>query len=266
LSVFAFLLSFFICIPNMADNTRFILPQWYLPREPGMKCEPHSKIIGMLAAYDVVSVIMSLTLSSSFFFGQTKWLLDRFTIVYTSFRKLFGYKPAPEDTTSYWKFPLPSFAMSALGSILISLSAPLLAGTSITNNHPNANTWVLIEQWATRPRATFFIWIFNTAAVFMKRGSEGERNPEQKNNSFLTTTIVVVATELVVSLFPIRFLNNQYNTPHSTFDRSLPCTSYGPPYLGPIRRSDENNCPDMQSSAYGLLLLTPCRLLPMWSF
>jgi hypothetical protein len=249
----------------MADNTTFVLPQWFLPREPEMQCQPHSRIVGMLAAYNIVSVIISLTLSSSFFFRQTQWILGRGKLAFGRLKKLFGFKTIPESPTSYYKFPLSSFAISVLGSILISLSAPLLAGISITNNHPTANHWVLIEQWATRPRATFFIWTFSLLAVFIKRGDEwysGKTRRQTGENGvqddgFLTTAASAVASEVVVSLFPLKFLINQDNTPRSTFDRSLPCTTYGSDYPGILYpRAEDNNCPDIQSSNLALVICT----------
>ncbi|KAF2435051.1 hypothetical protein EJ08DRAFT_645973 [Tothia fuscella] len=65
----------------MADNTTFILLQWLIPHEPGMYCQPHSKIVGLLAAYNIVSVSISHILLSGFFFGQTNWLLRKIRTV-----------------------------------------------------------------------------------------------------------------------------------------------------------------------------------------
>jgi hypothetical protein len=152
----------------------------------------------------------------------------------------------------YYHLQFFSFLASFAGSIIISLSAPLAAGFSIAKNHPDANRWVLIEQWSTRPRATFFVYWFNIIGVLTNHPSvtdEGSRpDLDEQLDGYLTTAVCTMTTEIVVSLFGIKFLWDQAAVSHSKFDPSLPCTSLGTYAEGP------SNCPNMQIGDYGLIL------------
>lgn len=231
---------------TMANNTTFILPEWLLAKEPGMTCRPHSTIIVMLAIYNIISSIISIMTSSTFFFCQwakiQQWLLSCIFYNENYFEHL---------RSEYYHVQL-SFLASFVGSIIISLSAPLAAGFSIAKNHPDANRWVLIEQWSTRPRATFFVYWFNIIGVLTKhRGviHEGSRpNSNEQLDGYLTTALCAMMTEIVVSLFGMRFLWEQAAASPLTFDPSLPCTSLGTYTEGP------SNCPIMQIGDYGLIV------------
>lgn len=232
--------------PTMANNTTFILPEWLLAKGPGMTCRPHGTIIAMLATYNVISPIISIIIASPFFFCQwakiQKWLLS--CIIHTE-----NYF---EELRSEYYHVQPSFLASFVGSIIISLSAPLAAGFSIAKNHPDANRWVLIEQWSTRPRATFFVYWFNIIGVLIKHGGvlseDSTPDSDEQLDGYLTSSLCAMMTEIVVSLFGMRFLWDQAAASPSIFDPSLPCTSIGTYAEGP------SNCPNMQIGDYGLIV------------
>jgi hypothetical protein len=102
------------------------------------------------------------------------------------------------------KIPYWSFVKSVLGSVTISLSAPLLAGISIAKNHPNANRWVLIQRWLTRLRATMFVAFFNLWAAHtshkeMLRPGTTLAGPQQADGH-LETAATALAAEFFVLL------------------------------------------------------------------
>ncbi|PMD13468.1 hypothetical protein NA56DRAFT_423022 [Hyaloscypha hepaticicola] len=240
----------------MANNsTAYILPEWLLPKEPGMTCRPHGTIIGTLAVYNIVSTIVSVAMAGPFFYKQKQqlwnWkrrLLDRFlpclSCVSSEEEHSYGY-------ISFW-----SFVMSVLGSVGIALTAPLLAGISISKNHANANRWVLIEQWSTRPRATFVVLI-NGIMAFAKHHDlldEGLSTARAQEDGYLETAVTAIFTEVCAGFFGIRFLWEQAQHRSSTlYQSSSPCTTLGTDYGA--GGGEPSNCPDMEIGANGLIIV-----------
>jgi len=240
----------------MANNsTAFILPQWLLIQEPGMKCRPHRTIIGMLAVYNIVSTVVAVMTAGPFFYRQKQqfWTWKRRTL--DQYLPCFSCGSGEETAQlSYGKFSFWPLAISVLGSVLIALSAPLLAGISISRHHEHANRWVLIEQWSTRPRATFFVVTINLIMALVYHHKELDsgnqistsRPPE---DGYLETALVAIFTEFFVGFFGIKFLRDQATIPaRSTYQSSTPCTT-----LGGIE-GGSSNCPDMEIGANGLII------------
>jgi hypothetical protein len=247
---------------TIANSTEFILPQWLLPKEPGMTCRPHGTIIGMLAAYNIISTIVSVIIAGPFFFRQQQqlkslagWLFKRLWKCISCRRNQGDAESNPEPEPVYLEFSFGGFIMSVLGSVAISLSAPLLTGTLISKGNPNADRWVLIEQWSTRPRATVFIALFNLRAACSSHREvmdvESTALESAKTDAFFETAVTALTTEFFVSFFGIKFLWDQTSIPSlDQFPSSSPCTSLGSaaPYGSP------SNCPDMQIGAYDLII------------
>jgi hypothetical protein len=245
----------------MANNsTAFILPQWLLPKEPGMTCRPHGTIIGMLALYNIISTAVSVITAGPFFFRQKQqlwsWTGQAFGRLWRciSRRPDRGQTDSTDQEPSYTEFPFWPFTMSVLGSVAISLSAPLLTGILISKSHPNANRWVLIEQWSTRPRATMFIVLINLLKACGAHPREmmnidDSRSPPEQEDCYLETSLTAIITEFFVSFFGIKFLWDQTSIPSlNEFQSSTPCTSLG------TLEGEPSNCPDMQIGANGLIM------------
>ncbi|KAE9365097.1 hypothetical protein N431DRAFT_430625, partial [Stipitochalara longipes BDJ] len=240
----------------MANNsTAFILPQWLLPKEPGMTCRPHSTIIGMLAVYNIVSTVVAVMTAGPFFYRQKQqfWSWKRRTL-----DRLLPWiscgSGGEEVSLSYGRFSFWPLTMSIIGSVAIALAAPLLAGISISRNHENANRWVLIEQWSTRPTATFFVVVINLIMALVHHHKEVF--PENQNSTariqedgYLETALISIFTEFFVGFFGIKFLWDQAQIRSSSvYQPSTPCTTLG------TSEGNPSNCPDMEIGANGLII------------
>lgn len=240
---------------SMASNdTAYILPQWLLPKGPGMKCRPHGTIIGMLAVYNIVSTIIAVITAGPFFYRQKQqvWSWSR-----KALSRLWPFRADQSNTEdpSFAEFKFWPFTISVLGSIVISLSAPLITGILITKTRPNTNRWVLIEQWSTRPRASLWIIWINSSMMYKSHWNEitedDEPNLNSKRDGYWDTAIVTYITEFFVSFFGIKFLWDQTNVQSSEYyQSSTPCTTLG------TSEGSPSNCPDMQTGANGLVLGT----------
>jgi len=237
----------------MANNsTAYILPQWLLPKEPGMTCRPHDTIIGMLAVYNIVSTLVSVITAGPFFYKQKQQLWNWKRRFFDRFLPFLSCVSSGEEH-SYGHFSFWSFVMSVLGSVGIALTAPLLAGISISKNHANASRWVLIEQWSTRPRATFFIVPINGFMALAKHFDlldEGRSTSRAQEDGYIETAVIAIFTELCVGFFGIRFLWEQAQHRSSNlYQSSTPCTTLGGTQVG-----EPSNCPDMEIGANGLIM------------
>jgi len=241
------------CVSSMANNsTAFILPQWLLLKEPGMTCRPHSTIIGMLAVYNIVSTAVAVMTAGPFFCQQKQqfWNWKRRTL-----DRLLPWLSCgsgrEDERRLYGQYSFWPFTISVLGSVAIALAAPLLAGISISRNHEHANRWVLIEQWSTRPRATFFVVTLNLIMAVVhhrKEISAGSHNPDLQEDGYLESALIAIFTEFFVGFFGIRFLWEQAQIRSSTlYQSSTPCTTLG-------TEGNPSNCPDMEFGANGLVM------------
>ena len=114
-----------------------------------MKCQSHKYMLNMFITYNIVSVVLSVALATPFFVSVTGGV-RRFLLPW-KWKCWKGNEISDDEETT-----ITGFVVSALGSIAIDLSAPLMADNSIMKNHPDGNRWVIIEQWSTWPRATIF--------------------------------------------------------------------------------------------------------------
>jgi hypothetical protein len=236
----------------MANNsTAFILPQWLLPKEPGMTCRPHDTIIGMLAIYNIVSTIVSVITAGLFFYWQKQQFWTWRRQIIDRFLPCISWGSSGEER-SYGDFSYWSFVMSVLGSVGIVLTALLLAGISISKNHPNASRCMRIEQWSTRPRASVFVVVINGILAIANH----REILEQVNNTstpqedgYKKTAVTAMFTEFCVGFFRIKFLWDQAQIRSSSlYQSSTPCTTLG------TSEGDPSNCPDMETGANGWIL------------
>ncbi|KAK3313086.1 hypothetical protein B0H66DRAFT_538170 [Apodospora peruviana] len=255
------------------NTTAYILPQWLLLQTPGMQCRSHGVIIAMLAVYNIISVLVSVILATPFFFRQKQLLfgaiLGAWDRVVPPNSKESNYHwppqdnadaeaslPPPKSPPSYLKADRIAFLFSVLGSVVIALAAPFLAGISLTKSRPDANYWTIIQQWATRPRATIFIFLGNMGRVYLSRRKEGGWWDESRAaDGHLEAAITALTTDVCVSLLASKFLWDQMSVKDSApdlFSPGSPCTAYGSGADG----MDQGNCPDMQQGAAGLFVTT----------
>ncbi|KAH8774067.1 hypothetical protein F5882DRAFT_409841 [Hyaloscypha sp. PMI_1271] len=227
----------------MANNITFILPQWLLAKEPSMNCRSHKTILDMFAVYNIVSVVLSVILASPFFVNM--WQKVRRVVFPWNWKcwKRRGTSEEEASSSGGVRSFVVSFVVSVLGSIALAVAAPLLAGNSIVKNHQTANRWVIIEQWSTRPRATIFVFVFNLIAATMV----GHKGLLDDTQGFMNTAFSSLVSEIVLSLFGIKFLWNQTVVSLQKFDPSLPCTE-------PLTEVGNTplNCPAMQRGAIAL--------------
>ena len=230
-------------------GTTFILPQWLIAKGPGMECRSHKTILAMFAAYSIVSVVLSVVLATPFFVDLTQQALPWH---WKCCAKVDSSDVVSSNRNSTVSQLIPLGA-SILGSIGIALAAPLLAGISIVKNHPTANRWVIIAQWSTRPRASIFVWAVNLLMAKRSRSRhQHETDGDTEIGGFTKTAYSSIASELVVTLFGIRFLWEQASIPPGVYDPSLPCKNDPSSSPGSV----PDNCPAMQQGAIGLLVAT----------
>lgn len=216
-----------------------------------MKCRSHGLIIGMMAVYNINSTIIAVITAGPFFYQQKQqlWSWSR-----KALNRLWRSKAIQPDTEELPNTELKfrSLAMSILGSVAISLSAPLITGILITRTRPNTNRWVLIEQWSTRPRASSWIIWANSVMIcaqWVKLIDDGEPSLDSKVNGYLNTAIVTCVTEFFVSFFGIKFLWDQTDVRSSKYyQSSTPCTTLG------TAGGNPSNCPNMQTGSNGLVI------------
>jgi hypothetical protein len=152
-------------LPNVL--TKFILPNWLVPEEPGMNCRSHPKIFTMFLVYNLVSVLVSLLLAWPFFVGlQAAAQTSLFRAFSNAYRRLRGASGTQEtkrqERQEYRDTKLLSFFMVTAGSIIISISAPIFSGLSIYLRHRGTvNFSNLLAEWSTRPRGTFLVLFTN---------------------------------------------------------------------------------------------------------
>src|SRR3569833_509092 len=237
------------------SSTAFILPGWLLLQEPGMQCRPHTIIIVMLAMYNLISVILSVILARPFFVRR-KQVMARRLLHFWYAQILRRDLPRPAARLEYHKTTNLSYSLSVLGTILISLASPQQAGNSVTKGHPEANYWVFVQQWATRPRATVFVFLANGVLAVRHKGFLGSSFTGTVGDGHLDTAIVAIISDSFVGLLGLKFLLDQTSVSMDSFQSATPCTSLGSGVgtpNGPVATS-ASNCPDMQTGANGLVI------------
>lgn len=115
--------------------------------------------------------------------------------------------------------------MSTIGSVIIALTAPLLTAISLWTKHrQNVNLWVIVQQWATRPRATCLVFPINALV--------GDVNFKGRPQGFVITATTTLLSEVFLSLFSISFLASQirhtvqYPDDPTKFEVSIPVATW----------------------------------------
>jgi len=85
-----------------------------------MKCRPHSKILRMLVVYNVFSIIISLIWASPYIYQPYKRLQAKITHLFK--------KPSRTRVLTRGAYTTNSVFYAVIGSIALSLLAPILAG------------------------------------------------------------------------------------------------------------------------------------------
>ncbi|KAJ9663609.1 hypothetical protein H2201_005570 [Coniosporium apollinis] len=135
--------------------------------------------------------------------------------------------------------------MCTIGSIIISLSAPMFAGLAIYLRHGRqADLWALIQQWSTRPRATCLLLAVQIPWFFTRMN--WEKREKMPSSSALITCITTMLSDIFVGALGVKFLLNQARTPADQYGPDVDFTDLG---YGRIPK----NYPGMQRGAVALL-------------
>lgn len=206
----------------MASNTTEILSAWLLQKEPGMHCRKHSTILGMLAVYNIVSIIIAYILSTSLLYTQGENAKSVSISAFNWAGRFFLRRPKasieispPKTNNSHEETSVRALVASAVGSILIAVSAPIFAGISIRAKHQKDVTlWHLIAQWSTRPRASSLVFLVNSSSG-NNRSKSGSRHAP---HGFYASSFSAVLSELFVSFVGLGILLDPAFTPREQWD------------------------------------------------
>ena len=235
---------------NTVFNKSQMDPDWLIQRQPGMSCQSHTDILKSFATYNLVSVTVSVILATPFFYER---LGSAKTYVTKSFKRLWrtvrrrkggdSSQGIPYQNDINTDISIASFLSSTIGSIVISLAAPCLTGISLWATHRgNVNLWVIIQQWATRPRAACFVFAINTLIGWMK---DFKGRPQ----GFVISALSTMIAEIPLSTLCLRFLSSQLRQ-YPQDSPSLDYSSVPPKMLFPI-----NLVAEMQGYALSLKYL-----------
>lgn len=221
-------------VANTVFNESQMHPTWLLRQQPGMSCQPHTDILEKLLRYNVVSVIVSVILATPFFYAKVDSVK---TYVARPFKRLWrsvagAKKSVPSQEAPYQDdistgISLTSFLLATIGVMIISLAAPCLTAISQWTMHRgNVNLWVIIQQWATRPRAACFVFPIHALIIWAK-------DFKGVPNGFLISALSTMIAEIPLSLFSIGFLSSQirrhkpqFPPDFGSFDVSFPVEMY----------------------------------------
>jgi hypothetical protein len=179
----------------------------------------------MLAVYNIVSIVISYILATPFFFSQFQRLQDKSA----DWAGWFWLKccrrqsPSP-DIHAHWfvrilkdeeEYSLGEILATTIGSIVISLSAPLFAGFSLYINHGRrAKLWWLIQQWFTRPRPTCLLFATQTRQAWI----QGNKINQKRSRSALLSSVTAMVTDLFVRSLGLSLLRTEYKR---SFSKSI---------------------------------------------
>ena len=197
-------------IANTVFNNSRIDPDWLIYRKPGMSCQSHTDILGKFLKYNLVSVIVSVVLATPFFhekLGSSRAYIARsFTRLWRTVRRRKGDNPSqdiPDHDDISTGISITSFLSSIIGSIVISLAAPCFTAISLWHRYrENVNLWVIIQQWATRPRATCYVIAIN---AFIGRTKAFKDRP----HGFIISAYSSMIAEIPLSALSLGFLKRQ---------------------------------------------------------
>lgn len=159
----------------------------------------------MLGVYNATSAILSVVLATPYYYniiGLSKiYAAKPFKSLWRRARRCRRETPSGRDVVNA-DITIRTLILSTVGSIIIALAAPLLTAISLWANHrQNVNLWVVVQQWATRPRATCLVFPINALM--------GNINFEGKPQGFVITAATTLLAEVLLSLFAIKFLASQ---------------------------------------------------------
>ena len=209
-------------------------PTWLLRQQSGMSCQSHTDVLKKFPQYNLVSVIVSVIFATPFFYkklGSAKAYVARpFKRLWRTVRRGKGDDPSqevPYQDDINTGISITSFLLSTIGSIIISLAAPCLTAISLWTMHRgNVNLWVIIQQWATRPRAACFVFAIDGLILWTK-------DFKGVPHGFLISASSTMIAEIPLSAFSLGFLSRQirrhkpqYPPDFGSFDFSFPKKMY----------------------------------------
>lgn len=190
-------------VANTVFNESRMDPDWLIHQRPGMSCQSHKDILRNFFLYNLVSVIVSIILATPYFYekiGSGKHYAARtFKRVWQTARRRKGddLSQVVHQDDMNTDISITTFLLSTIGSIIISLAAPCLTGFWLWVKHrANANLWVIIQQWATRPRAGFFIFAINVLVVRMK-------DFKGRPNGFMISALSTMLAEIPLNVLSL---------------------------------------------------------------
>ena len=231
------------------NSTAYINSQWLLPRHGGMVCQPHSRVLGMFVVYNIVSIALSVLIALPFIYNPTKRATDGIGALFKrAFLALIcktGYgrvdrnpdsavevaRPAERDTVAVErdsadesrdsadesqtsKESPTSIIIGVIGSIALTISGPVWVGLSIRYRHGHAtNIWALVQQWSTRPRATFFITLIHEIIEYRRLKRPGEST---KGSGHILLVVSSLCGEVILNIFSMNYVVKQNNRPPET--------------------------------------------------
>lgn len=192
--------------------TSLLRPEWFIPKTTGATCRPQAQILGMFAVYNVISAVVSYIVALPFFFSQAQLLQKRLKRLYRRhmLRSNQVHTQAiseTEDTED--RYSSVSVLYTTLGSVAITMSAPLLAGLGIYfSQHRTVNFWHLVQQYSTRPRGTFLIFLVQSRSAW--RQASADYRGTARTSSMLLSASTAVFADTFVSMFGFELLIKQY--------------------------------------------------------
>ena len=197
-------------VANTVFNESQMHPTWLLRQQSGMSCQSHTDILKKFRLYNLVSVIVSVILNTPFFYeklGSAKTYVARpFKRLWRTVRRHKGddlSQEVPYQDDINTGISTTSFLVSTTGSIIISLAAPCLTAISLWTMHRgNVNLWVIIQQWATRPRAACFVYAIHGLLIWTK-------DFKGVPHGFLISASSTMIAEIPLSALSLGFLLSQ---------------------------------------------------------
>ena len=197
-------------IANTAFNESRMDPDWLTYQQSGMSCQSRRDILNKFLQYNLVSIIVSVILVTPFFYekldSSKAYMAMLFKRLWRTIRRRKGDDPfqdvSYQDDISI-DISMTLFLSSIIGSIVISLAAPCFTAISLWHSHRESiNLWVIIQQWATRPRASDFVITIN---AFIGRTKDFKGRP----HGFMISAFSTIIAEIPLSALSLGFLKRQ---------------------------------------------------------
>ncbi|MCJ1252719.1 hypothetical protein MMC24_000525 [Lignoscripta atroalba] len=159
----------------MNDSMAFVRPQWLLPKQQGMQCRSHSQTLTMLLIYNIVATLVAYLLAMPSFFVPFQYVQTALLHFFQRRWRAIRHKQQREESSEAAAFSsrfqsASSIILSTLGSLVISICAPILTAVVLSQGRDSGvSTGILIQQWATRPRASWLVFFTNGAVGWVHR-------------------------------------------------------------------------------------------------